>query len=250
MDGRVCTTCACFTDLFFCIAVIKCTSSSATAAATTTMKPSPAAINAFMQTNQDVYPCSDVPCTRSSYYPKWLLASRRYKQGQIWRQNGHHVIKFSWLSHDNAQNLIISGDALSLPAVFGEVVDSLEKWGATHWSCWLQKSLRLIHEYLKEDNVSGGVAPCKMRVFHDCIILCVERKAEHNFIRNSANYNLVLSTWKTYFWVRCWEVSTFFDLAHDSMQFVANQVESMDRIHSPTRLAMMLWTSSLNPLFR
>ena len=86
-----------------------------------------------------------------------------------------------------------------------------------------------MHEYLKEDNMYGGVAPCKMRVFHDCIILCVERKAEHNFIRNSANYNLVLSTWNTYYWVRCWEVSTFWELAYDSMKFVANQVEAIDR---------------------
>ena len=86
-----------------------------------------------------------------------------------------------------------------------------------------------MHEYLKEDNMYGGVAPCKMRVFHDCIILCVERKAEHNFIRNSANYNLVLSTWNTYYWVRCWEVSTFWELAYDSMRFVANQVEAIDR---------------------
>jgi len=197
------------------------------------MKPS---VKTFMQTNQDVCPCSDVPYARSGCCPKWLLASSRCKQGQMWRQDGHCVIKSSCLSHENAQNLIMAGDALPLPAAFGEVVDSLETWGATHWSCWLQKSLRLMHEHLKEDNMHGGVAPCKMRVFHDCIVLCAERKAEHNFIRNSANCDLVLSTWNTYFWVTCWEASTFFDLAHDSMKFVANQVES---IQTPTHSATL-----------
>jgi len=167
-----------------------------------------------MQTNHDVYPYSDVPCTRSGYCHKWLLASSRYKQGQMWRQDGYCVIKSSCLSHENAQNLIMAGDALPLPAVFGEVVGSLETWGANHWTCWLQKSLKLMHEHLKEDNMCGGVAPCKMRVFHDCIILCVERKAEQNFSRNSANCNLVLSTWNTCYWVCCWEVSTFWELAH------------------------------------
>jgi len=186
-------------------------------------------IKTFMQTNQDVYPYSDVPCTRSGYYPKWLLASSRYKQGQIWRQDGYYVIKSSCLSHDNVQNLIMAGDTLPLPAVFSEVVDSLETWGANYWTCWLQKSLKMMHEYLKEDNMYGGVAPCKMRVFHDCIFLCVERKAECDFVRNSANYNLVLRNWNTYYWVRCWEVSAFWELAYDSMRFVANQVEAIDR---------------------
>jgi len=186
-------------------------------------------IKTFMQTNQDVYPYSDVPCTRSGYYPKWLLASSRYKQGQIWRQDGYCVIKSSCLSHDNVQNLIMAGDTLPLPAVFSEVVDSLETWGANYWTCWLQKSLKMMHEYLKEDNMYGGVAPCKMRVFHDCIFLCVERKAECDFVRNSANYNLVLRNWNTCYWVRCWEVSAFWELAYDSMRFVANQVEAIDR---------------------
>jgi len=193
------------------------------------MKMSTAVIKTFMQTNQDVYPYSDVPCTRSGYCPKWLLASSSYKQGKVWRQDGYYVIKSSCLTHENVQTVIMSGDVFPLPAVFGEVVDSLETWGATHWSCWLQKSLRLMHEHLREDNMYGGVAPCKMRVYHDCIILCVEWKAEHNFIRNSANYNLVLSTWNTYYWVCCWEVSTFWELAYDSMRFVANQIEAIDR---------------------
>jgi len=186
-------------------------------------------IKTFVQTNQDVYPYSDVPCTRSGYCPKWLLASSRCKQGQVWRQDGHYVIKSSCLSHDNVQNLIMDGDTLPLPALFGKVVDSLETWGANCCTCWLQKSLKLMHEHLKEDNMCGGVAPCKMRVFHDCIFLCVERKAECDFVRNSANYNLVLRNWNTHHWVHCWEVSTFWELAYDSMQFVANQVEAVDR---------------------
>jgi len=204
------------------------------------MKASTAAIKTFMQTNQDVYPYSDVPCTRSGYYPKWLLASSRYKQGQIWRQDGYYVIKSSCLSHENAQNLIMSGDALPLPAVFGEVVDSLETWGGQCWTCWLQKSLKLMHEYLKEDNMHGGVAPCKMRVFHDCILLCVEREAGSYFMRNTANYNLILSTWNTYYWVKCWEEPFFWELAYSSMHFVRDQHASMvtNRVQdSPTPTA-------------
>jgi len=61
----------------------------------------------------------------------------------------------------------------------------------------------------------------------------VERKAECDFIRNTANYNLVPRNWNTYYWVRCWEVSTFWELAHDSMKFVAGQVEAIDRVDIP-----------------
>ena len=190
---------------------------------------SSAAIKNFVQTDQDVCPCSDAPCARSGHCPKWLLASGSCKQGQVWRQGGCHVVKSGCLTHENLQNPTMSGDALPLPAVFGEVVDSLETWGATRWSCWLQKSLRLMHEHLREDNMHGGVAPCKMRVHHDCIVLCAEWKAEHNFIGNSANCNLVLSTWNACHWVRCWEVSTFWELACDSMRFAANQMEAIDR---------------------
>jgi len=194
----------------------------------TAMKLS-ATIKTFMQTNQDVYPYSDVPCTRSGYYPKWLLVSSRYKQGQIWRQDGYHVIKSSCLSHANVQNLIMSGDALPLPAVFGEVVDALETWGAKHWTWWLQKSLKLFHEHLKEDNVCGGVAPCKMRVFHDCIFLCVEREARSCFMTNTANYNLVLRNWNTCFWVKCWEEPFFWETTCSSMRHVEGVIESIQR---------------------
>jgi len=180
-----------------------------------------------MQTNQDVYPYSDVPCTRSGYCPKWLLASSRYKQGQIWRQDGCYVIKSSCLTHENVQNLIMSGDALPLPAMFGEVVDSLETWGGQHWTCWLQKCLKLFYEYLREDNIYGGVAPCKMRVFHDCILLCVEKEAATCFMRNTANYNWLLTTWNTYYWVKCWEEPFFWELAYSSMRFLQGLVPSI-----------------------
>lgn len=167
----------------------------------------------FMTSKEDVYPYNDAPYTRSGYYPKWLLASSRYKQGQIWRQDGYYVIKCSCLSHQNVQTLIMDGDGLPLPAVFSEVVDSLECWGVTVWSNWLQKSLKLMHEHLKQDNMYGGVAPCKMRVFHDCILLAVHKKAELQFVRASAENIMVLENWNTYFWVRCWEEYDFFYLA-------------------------------------
>jgi len=51
------------------------------------------------------------------------------------------------------QKLIMDGDGVPLPADFAEVVDSLETWGVTKHSCWLQKSLMVMHEYLKEDNI-------------------------------------------------------------------------------------------------
>jgi len=203
------------------------------------MTISKAAVAMFMDSNEHVYPYSDIPATRSGYYPKWLVASSRNRQGQVWREDGYYAIKASCLSHDNVQALIVAGDALPLPAVFGEVVDVLETWGGSHWSCWLQKSLKLMHEYLREDNMYGGVAPCKMRVFHDCILLCVQWKTEGHFVRNSANYNLVLRNWNTYYWVRCWEVSTFWNLAYDSMKCALNMALSVERTYRPTTPAVV-----------
>ena len=193
------------------------------------MKLSTSDIATFMESKTDVYPCSDVPCTRSGYCPKWLLAASRCRSDQIWREDGYYVIKSSCLTHENLQSLIMSADALPLPAVFGEAVDALETWGGRHWTCWLQKSLKLFHEHLKEDNMCGGVAPCKMRVFHDCIFLCVEREARSCFMRNTANCNHLLTSWNTYHWVKCWEQPFFWELAYSSMQFVQDQCDSMVR---------------------
>lgn len=193
------------------------------------MKVTTTAIQTFMKENKDIYPYSAIPQTRRGYYPKWLLTMSRNKQGLIWRQEGYYVIKAGCLNRENLQNLILDGDGIPLPADFGEVVDTIETWGANHWSCWLQKTLHLMHEYLREDNMYGGAAPSKMRLFHDCILLCVQRKTEHNFLRNSAEYDMVLNNWNTYFWVRCRETYSFHDLTFGSLTCVAEMIKS---IHS------------------
>jgi len=147
----------------------------------------------------------------------------------VWRRDGHYVIKSSCLSHDNLQQLIMSGDGLPLPVEFGEVVDELETSGAIHWPCWLQKALHLMYEYLREDSMYGGVGPAKMRLFHDCILLCVQWKAGQNFNTYTPEYKLTLTNWNTYFWVRCRETYSFHDLAFDSMNCVSEMIQSIDR---------------------
>jgi len=195
--------------------------------ATDTMKLSTAAIKTFMEEHKDIYPYNDVPTTRQGYHPRWLLCMSKNKEGQVWRQLGYYVIRASCLNHENVQNLIIDGDGVPLPADFAEVVDSLETWGVTKHSCWLQKALLVMHEYLKEDNMHGGVAPKKMRLFHDCILQGIQRKAEMEFGRISADFNKVLDNWNTYFWVRCREEYSFFYLAYDSLHCAEEMIESI-----------------------
>jgi len=187
------------------------------------------AVKLFMEKKKDVYPFNSIPQTRRGYYPKWLLAASKNRQGTLWRRDGHYVIKSSCLSHDNVQQLIMSGDGIPLPVEFGEVVDALETWGAIHWSCWLQKSLHLMYEYMREDNMYGGIGPTKMKLFHDCILLGAQWKAGYRFHANSPEHNLVLSNWNTYFWVRCRETYSFHQLACDSMNCVAEMIQSIDR---------------------
>jgi len=185
-------------------------------------------IKSFMEEHKDsCYPYNDIPTTWQGHHPKWLLSMSRNKGGQVWRQLGYYVIRASCLNHENVQNLIIDGDGIPLPADFAEVVDSLETWGVTKHSCWLRKSLMVMHEHLKEDNMYGGVAPEKMRLFHDCILQSIQRKAEMEFGRNSADYNKVLQNWNTYFWVRCTEEYSFFYLAHDSLNCAEEMIESI-----------------------
>jgi len=186
-------------------------------------------IKTFMEDHKHSYPYSTVPCTRQGYYPKWLLATSKNKQGLVLRKTGYYVIKTSCLSHDNVQNIIITGDGIPLPVEFAEVVDGLETWGGIHWTCWLEKSLKLMHEHMREDNMHGGVGPTKMRLFHDCILLGVQLKAGCRFHANSPEHNLVLSNWNAYFWVRCRETYSFHELACDSMNCVAEMIQSIDR---------------------
>jgi len=129
----------------------------------------------------------------------------------------------------------MDGDGVPLPADFAEVVDSLETWGVTKHSCWLQKSLMVMHEYLKEDNMHGGVAPKKMRLFHDCILQGIQRKAEMEFGRNTADYNKVLENWNTYFWVRCREEHSFFYLACDSLHCAEEMIDSIQQSNANTQ---------------
>jgi len=191
------------------------------------MKPSAAAVKWFMEENEEIYPCNAVPKTRQGHCPKWLLAMSNNKDGQVWRQMGQQVIRSSCLNHENAQNLIMDGDGIPLPADFAEVVDSLETWGASKQSCWLCKALRVMHEHLKEDNMHGGIAPSRMRLFHDCILVVAQRKAQINFGANSANCNKVLENWNTHFWVRCREECSFFCLAYDSLHCAEGMIDSI-----------------------
>jgi len=190
------------------------------------MKPS---TKTFVEDHKRSYPCSDIPCTRQGCCPKWLLAASKNKKGLVLRKTGCCVVKTSCLSHDNVQNVVIAGDGIPLPTDFAEVVDGLETWGGVHWTCWLEKSLKLMHECMREDNMHGGAGPTKMRLFHDCILLAVQWKAGHRCCTNSPEHNLVLSNWNTCFWVRCRETCSFHELAEDSMNCVREMVESINR---------------------
>jgi len=174
-------------------------------------------------------PCSVTLCTRQGCHSEWLLATSENKQGALLRKEGHCVVESSCLSHENVQNLIIAGDGTPLPAEFVEVADALETWGGTHWTCWPQKSLKLMHAHMGEDNMCGGVGPAKMRLFHDCILSAAQWKAGHRFCTNSPEHNLVPSSWNTHFWVGCRETHEFHDLAHDSMNCVSEMSQSLDR---------------------
>jgi len=84
-----------------------------------------------------------------------------------------------------------------------------------------------MHECLKEDNMHRGVAPKKMRLFHDCILQGIQRKAEMEFGRNSADHNKVLENWNAYFCVRCREECSFFYLAYDSLHCAEEMIKSI-----------------------
>ena len=183
-------------------------------------------IKSFMEEHEHSYPYSTVFCACQGHYPKWLLATSKNKMGLVLRKFGYCVIKTCCLSHDNIQNLIISGDGIPLPAEFAEVVDGLETWEGIHWTCWLEKSLKFTYGHMREDNMCEGVGLTKMRLFHDCILLPVQGC---KLCTNSPEYNLVLSNWNTYFWVRCCETYSFHDLAYDSMNCVREMVASVDR---------------------
>jgi len=182
-----------------------------------------------MDVNKDVHPYNAVSKTRSGYYPKWLMTMSRNTDCIVWRRNGHHVIKASCLNHGNPQNMIMDGDGIPLPVDFGEVIDLLETWGAWHWTGWLEHALQVMHEHLREDNMHGGVAPNKMRLFYDIILVCVQRETMFCSISNSASYNRVLENWNTYFWVRCREINSFHDIACDSIECITGMIRSIRR---------------------
>jgi len=186
-------------------------------------------IKSFVDEHKDSYPHSAIPCARQGHCPKWLLAASKNEQGLVLRKTGCCVVKTSCLSHDNVQNIVIAGDGIPLPVDFAEVVDGLDTWGGIHWTCWLEKSVQLMHEHMREDNMHGGVGPTKMRLFHDCILLGVQWKAGHRFYTNSPEHNLILTNWNTCFWVRCRETCSFHQLACDSMNCVAEMIQSIDR---------------------
>ena len=173
------------------------------------MNVNTAAITLFMHEHEGVYPFNVIPQTRRGYYPKWLLGMSINTDGIVKRKIGYYVIKSSCLNRENIQKLIMDGDGIPLPTDFAEVIDSLETWGCSKYYLWLQKSLFLMHGYLIEDNVHGGVPPKKMRLFHDCILPIVEWLAKKRFVRGSADFNTVVNNWATCHWVRCNETFSF-----------------------------------------
>ena len=183
-----------------------CLSQTIKSAGTAAVKPS---VKTFVEDHECSCPCSVTLCTRQGCHSEWLLATSENKQGALLRKEGHCVVESSCLSHENVQNLIIAGDGTPLPAEFVEVADALETWGGTHWTCWPQKSLKLMHAHMGEDNMCGGVGPAKMRLFHDCILSAAQWKAGHRFCTNSPEHNLVPSSWNTHFWVGCRKTHEF-----------------------------------------
>jgi len=207
------------------------------------MKLSTTTIKSFMDEHNKSYPYNAIPCTHQDYHTKWLLATTRNCKGLVLRKEGYHAIKTSCLSHGNVQQLIMAHDGIPLPAEFCEAVDGLETCGGVHWTCWLEKSLKLMYECMREDNVCGGVGSTKMRLFHDCILLGVQWKAGCKCYTNSAECNLVLSNWNTYFWVRCRETYSFHELCCGSMNNVAGMIESIERDGAFESQSMCQWAS-------
>jgi len=186
------------------------------------------AVKAFVEEKMETFPYSEVPHTRRGFYPKWLLAMTGSTRGIFGRKHGYYVIKSSCLNHDNLQMLIMDGDGVPLPPDFCEVVDTLETWGATRYSLWLQKALFVMHGHVAEDNMYGNIAPNKLKLFYDCILPMVGYRAGQHFGRNGTRYNRVLTSWITYFWVRCRETCAFRDLATNSWWFVDGLVETIN----------------------
>jgi len=189
-----------------------------------------AAVDSFIICNLDVYPYSAVPHTRSGYHPKWLLAMSGNTDGIFTRNMGYYVIKASCLNRSNLMTLIMDGDAMPLPPDFADVVDTLETWGAGKYPRWLQQSLFFMHGFIE-----AGVAPNKMKLFHDSILPMVGWRAAQQFGRHSASFTRVLTLFETYFWVRCLECHTFRVLAINSWWFVDSIIDTITRESTTTQ---------------
>jgi len=88
------------------------------------------AIKQFVAKNANVYPYSEIKCTRKGYYCKWVILKSRGRNVRL------HAVPSACVDGDTLQVLLCSEAAVPLTSEQSDIEDCMSVWGrdiSEHW---------------------------------------------------------------------------------------------------------------------
>lgn len=176
----------------------------------------------FMANHGNHYPYNDVPQTRTSLRPTYLLMKTPVSH-VLFDRSGLHLLPTSCMPNNAVQEIILCEKGLPLPGDYSDIADCLECWGREKNYEWVQDALLmffgLLHEQIKLSRQS---------LFYETLCLLLQRMWCHVF-EDSDKMADALQHWHSHFLQHySRESGDFFKIACKTIRF-ADMVIQLER---------------------
>ena len=174
----------------------------------------------FLKEYSGAYPYSQIKVTRQSFYLEWVfLRSNWYRTAGVMRLGTQWFpVHCSCLPKEHLEELLMTGQALPVPAEMEEVVHSMFVWGQSVSYYWFCETIDLLANLIE-----NGVEVDKATVVRAVIKLLVKYKVESFFAVGSVIGDTIKYNWKQYFEGTYMKTHmNFYAMAYNSLDYTNN----------------------------
>ena len=172
------------------------------------------AFEAFMVENGNKFPYNAVRTTRTSFITSWLLFCGSVRNGDtLFRPSPIYAVPSSCFDLNSITSLIVDQVAVPLPFEFGEIMNSLNWWGARINGAWEQDVLNIFGKLLMPRELAG---PSRKDLFYYCLKRLMCRMVQYR-----PNKVQLLDNWAHYYDDYLYQPrSEFFSIATESIRWM------------------------------
>ena len=160
---------------------------------------SPDALKLFLREHGRVYPYRDVMKTRKRVHVNWLMAERKQHTGHIGRVGAIQMEATTWrilptnaFHNDTVTHLVVTQQALPVPAHIGEVIEVMESFGRSFDVEWYNRVIDYMGYLL-----SNGFELSREDIIHHSIELRVDLMVRRH--RGDLPFNIVMDDFDGHF---------------------------------------------------